>query len=137
MNEFDKQEFWGALTRLYDTSVALRDSIIALKDVSEAHEKRLDRQEVITQAILEELKQIQGMFAQLSPVSVKVSDASEIAVAAAEFLLEGMYAHKRLSRSEERGFSAQEKSQRKQERMDQEREHDEFQEQRRTRRGFN
>ena len=56
MNEFDKQEFWGALTRLYDTSVALRDSIIALKDVSEAHEKRLDRQEVITQAILEELR---------------------------------------------------------------------------------
>jgi magnesium chelatase subunit I len=70
-------------------------------------------------------------------VSVKVSDAPEIAVAAAEFLLEGMYAHKRLSRSEERGFSAQEKSTRKQERMDQDREHDEFQEQRRTRRGFN
>src|SRR5580700_2248600 len=61
-----------------------------------------------SQAILEELKQIQGLFAQLSPVSVKVSDAPEIAVAAAEFLLEGMYAHKRLSRSEERGFSAQE-----------------------------
>ena len=90
-----------------------------------------------SQAILEELKQIQGLFAQLSPVSVKVSDAPEVAVAAAEFLLEGMYAHKRLSRSEERGFSAQEKTTRKQERMDQEREHDEFQEQRRTRRGFN
>ena len=58
-----------------------------------------------------------------------------IAVAAAEFLLEGMYAHKRLSRSEERGFSAQEKATRKQERVE-EREYDEFQE-RRTRRGFN
>src|SRR5271156_1956780 len=90
-----------------------------------------------SQAILEELKQIQGLFPQLSPVSVKGSDAPEVAVAAAEFLLEGMYAHKRLSRSEERGFSAQEKSTRKQERMEQEREHDEFQEQRRTRRGFN
>jgi hypothetical protein len=56
VNEFDKQEFWGALARLYDTSVALRDSIIALKTVSETHEKRLDRQEVITQAILEELR---------------------------------------------------------------------------------
>jgi len=56
MNEFDKQEFWGALARLYDTSVVLRDSIIALKAVSETHEKRLDRQEVITQAILEELR---------------------------------------------------------------------------------
>jgi magnesium chelatase subunit I len=68
-------------------------------------------------------------------VSVKVSDAPEIAVAAAEFLLEGMYAHKRLSRSEERGFSAQEKAPRRQER--EEREYDEFQEQRRSRRGFN
>jgi magnesium chelatase subunit I len=89
-----------------------------------------------SQAILEELKQIQGLFPQLSPVSVKVSDAPEIAVAAAEFLLEGMYAHKRLSRSEERGFTAQEKATRKQERVE-EREYDEIQEQRRTRRGFN
>ncbi len=89
-----------------------------------------------SQAILEELKQIQGLFAQLSPVSVKVSDAPEIAVAAAEFLLEGMYAHKRLSRSEERGFTAQEKATRKQERAE-ERDYDEFQEQRRSRRGFN
>jgi magnesium chelatase subunit I len=89
-----------------------------------------------SQAILEELKQIQGLFPQLSPLSVKVSDAPEAGVAAAEFLLEGMYAHKRLSRSEERGFSAQEKTTRKQERTE-ERDYDEFQEQRRSRRGFN
>jgi magnesium chelatase subunit I len=90
-----------------------------------------------SQAILEELKQIQGLFTQLSPLSVKVSEAPEIAVAGAEFLLEGMYAHKRLSRSEERGFSAQEKATRKQERVEQDRDYDDFQEQRRTRRGFN
>ena len=36
----------------------------------------------------------------------------EIAVSAAEFLLEGMYAHKRISRTEERSFSAAEKKQR-------------------------
>ena len=90
-----------------------------------------------SEAILEELKQIQGLFPQLSPLSVKVSDAPEIAVAGAEFLLEGMYAHKRLSRNEERGFSAQEKTARKQERVEQDRERDDFQEQRRTRRGFN
>jgi magnesium chelatase subunit I len=90
-----------------------------------------------SQAILEELKQIQGLFSQLSPISVKVSDAPEVAVSGAEFLLEGMYAHKRLSRSEERGFSAQEKASRKQERVEQDRDYDEFQEQRRSRRGFN
>ena len=90
-----------------------------------------------SQATLEELKQIQGLFTQLSPLSVKASDAPEMAVAGAEFLLEGMYAHKRLSRSEERGFSAQEKATRKQERVEQDRDYDDFQEQRRTRRGFN
>jgi magnesium chelatase subunit I len=89
-----------------------------------------------SQAIQEELKQIQGLFAQLSPISVKSSDAPEIAVAGAEFLLEGMYAHKRLSRSEERGFTAQEKTTRRQERVE-ERDYDDFQEQRRSRRGFN
>ena len=89
-----------------------------------------------SQVILEELKQIQGLFPQLSPLSIKGSDAPEVAVAAAEFLLEGMYAHKRLSRSEERGFTAQEKATRKQERAE-ERDYDELQEQRRSRRGFN
>jgi magnesium chelatase subunit I len=87
-------------------------------------------------AALQELKQIQGLFEKL-PLAVKSSDAPEAAVAAAEFLLEGMYAHKRLSRSEERGFAAQERAQRKPERPEQEREYDDFQEQRRSRRGFN
>jgi magnesium chelatase subunit I len=89
-----------------------------------------------SEAILEELKQIQGLFEKLSPLEIKASSAPESAVAAAEFLLEGMYAHKRLSRSEERGFAAQEKAQRKPERQEQEREYDEYQE-RRSRRGFN
>src|SRR6201994_1251048 len=87
-----------------------------------------------SQAILEELKQIQGLFPQLSPLSVKVSDSPEIAVAAAEFLLEGMYAHKRLSRSEERGFTAQEKAQRSaelgQDRRDESREYEQWQQRR-------
>src|ERR1700723_1787131 len=80
-----------------------------------------------SQAILEELKQIQGLFTQLSPISVKVSDAPEVAVGGAEFLLEGMYAHKRLSRSEERGFSAQEKATRKLERVEQDSDYAGFQ----------
>lgn len=85
---------------------------------------------------LEELKQIQGLFDKLSAIGVKASDAPERAVGGAEFLLEGMYAHKRLSRSEERGFAAQEKQPRKPERPDQEREYDDYLE-RRSRRGFN
>jgi magnesium chelatase subunit I len=48
----------------------------------------------------------------LAPLQVTAKARPEIAVSAAEFLLEGMYAHKRLSRAEERVFSAGEKKSR-------------------------
>jgi magnesium chelatase subunit I len=61
---------------------------------------------------LEELQQIQGLIEKLSPLEIDAKSEPEIAVSAAEFLLEGMYAHKRLSRAEERIFSAAEKKSR-------------------------
>jgi magnesium chelatase subunit I len=83
---------------------------------------------------LEELREIQGLFEKLSPLGVKSSSAPELLVAAAEFLLEGMCSHRRLSRSEERTFAAQKKQQPKQERAAMEPEYQEWQT-RRTRRG--
>jgi magnesium chelatase subunit I len=88
-------------------------------------------------ATLAELKQIQGLLEKLTPLGVKPSDAPETATAAAEFLLEGMCAHRRISRSEERSFVAQRKPQERMERaerMDAEREYEPWQT-RRTRRG--
>jgi magnesium chelatase subunit I len=38
-----------------------------------------------------------------------VSEPDAVRAAAAEFILEGLYAHRRISRSEERGFAAEEK----------------------------
>jgi magnesium chelatase subunit I len=61
---------------------------------------------------LAELQQIQGLFEKLSPLQINGKSKPEVAVSAAEFLLEGMYAHKRLSRTEERSFTAGEKKQR-------------------------
>ncbi|WP_348268459.1 sigma 54-interacting transcriptional regulator [Edaphobacter paludis] len=61
---------------------------------------------------LAELQQIQGLFEKLSPLEVNGKTGPETAVSAAEFLLEGMYAHKRISRAEERVFSAAEKKSR-------------------------
>ena len=93
-------------------------------------------------ASLEELKQIQGLFEKLSPLEIDAASQAEVAVSAAEFLLEGMHAHKRISRSEERSFSAAEKKARTDqaaqyaERM-REREQEEFSPRNRTRRGFN
>ncbi len=61
---------------------------------------------------LAELKQIQGLFEKLAPFHITSKSQPEVAVSAAEFLLEGMTAHKRISRSEERSFSAAEKQKR-------------------------
>jgi magnesium chelatase subunit I len=87
-----------------------------------------------------ELKQIQGLFEKLTPLKINGKSSPEVAVSAAEFLLEGMYAHKRISRTEERCFTAGEKKQRIEqaagyaERM-REREQEDYRN--RTRRGFN
>ncbi len=91
---------------------------------------------------LAELKQIQGLFEKLTPLNVNGKSSAETAVSAAEFLLEGMYAHKRISRTEERSFTAAEKKQRVDqaasyaERM-REREQEDYGARNRTRRGFN
>jgi magnesium chelatase subunit I len=82
-------------------------------------------------AALADLKKIQGLFEKLSVLDVRASDDAPVAVAASEFLLEGMVAHRKLSRSEERGFVAAEKTQRKQER-DLEIEFDDWQRARRS-----
>ncbi len=86
-------------------------------------------------AAYKDLKQIQGLFQKLSPLGVKPSDNPARVVAGAEFLLEGLVAHRKLSRSEEHGFAAQEKSHRKSERQDLEIDYEDWERARRTRSG--
>jgi magnesium chelatase subunit I len=86
-------------------------------------------------AALANLKEIQGLFKSLSPLGVSSSDIPPRLVAAAEFLLEGLVAHRKLSRSEEHGFAAQEKPQRKAERQELEVDYEDWERARRTRRG--
>jgi magnesium chelatase subunit I len=65
-----------------------------------------------------------------------VSDSPQRVVAAAEFLLEGLVAHRKLSRSEQREFTAPERTPRKQERAEPELDYDDWQQPtRRSRRG--
>jgi magnesium chelatase subunit I len=87
-----------------------------------------------------ELEQIQGLFEKLTPLAINGKSKPEVSVSAAEFLLEGMYAHKRISRSEERSFTAAEKKQRNDAAVNyaekvREREVEDYKN--RTRRGFN
>ena len=58
---------------------------------------------------LNALRSIQGLMEKTVKVNVGPKDAIEKQVSAAEFILEGLHAHKRIGRSEERVFSASEK----------------------------
>jgi magnesium chelatase subunit I len=88
-----------------------------------------------TPSALADLKQIQGLLDKLSPLGIRPTDPPHAVVAAAEFLLEGMVAHRKLSRSEERVFAAQEKTGRTPDHPNVEREFEEWERGRRGRPG--
>ena len=69
------------------------------------------------QEVLEGLGQIQGLMDKLSKLNVSAKDGPETQVSAAEFILEGLHAHKKIGRNEERVFTAGEKPPKKQERV--------------------
>jgi magnesium chelatase subunit I len=57
--------------------------------------------------LLAQLKKIQGLFEHLETLGVRSKDDAAIQSSAAEFILEGLWAHKRVNRSEERGYFAE------------------------------
>jgi magnesium chelatase subunit I len=61
------------------------------------------------QEMLSSMRDIQGITEKLAAVGVKTKDAPEAVVSAAEFVLEGLYAHKKIGRSEGRVFTAGDK----------------------------
>lgn len=58
---------------------------------------------------LSSLRGIQGLMEKTVKVGIGPKDSTEAQVSAAEFVLEGLYAHKRIGRNEERVFTAGEK----------------------------
>ena len=87
------------------------------------------------QETLHKLRGIQGLLDKLSALGLTGKEPSEMLVSGAEFILEGLYAHKRIGRSEERTFTAGEKQPRREKPSI--REEDEEREFRRQRRPFN
>src|SRR5215472_4834050 len=67
------------------------------------------RDSASAQEMLHKLRGIQGLLDKLGPLGLTGKEPSEMLVSAAEFILEGLYAHKRIGRSEERVFTAGEK----------------------------
>jgi magnesium chelatase subunit I len=55
-----------------------------------------------------EFGKIQGLLESLSPLNIKPKDDAALVAAGCEFVLEGLHAHRRISRNQERGFYAEE-----------------------------
>jgi magnesium chelatase subunit I len=87
--------------------------------------------------LLETLKDIQGLSEKFTTLEVGEKDPAEIQVSAAEFVLEGLHAHKRIGRSEERVFTAGERQPRRE--PDRERQQERYRDDVpfRNKRGFN
>jgi magnesium chelatase subunit I len=59
--------------------------------------------------LVKQLSGIQGLMEKIKALGVGANEPDALRASAAEFILEGLYAHRRISRSEERGFAAEEK----------------------------
>jgi magnesium chelatase subunit I len=59
--------------------------------------------------MVKELGKIQGLMEKTGALGLGSNEPDGVRVSAAEFLLEGLYAHRRISRNEERGFVAEER----------------------------
>jgi magnesium chelatase subunit I len=87
--------------------------------------------------VLETLKTIQGLTDKLGSLDVKTKDPAEVQVSAAEFVLEGLHAHKRIGRNEERVFTAGERQPRRESERDRPQERYRDDAPFRNKRGFN
>ncbi|MFN9460663.1 MAG: magnesium chelatase, partial [Acidobacteriota bacterium] len=55
------------------------------------------------------LRAVEGLFEKTAALGIGVGESDAMRAAAAEFILEGLYAHRRISRSEELGFMGEER----------------------------
>lgn len=60
-------------------------------------------------AMVKTLSSIQGLMEKLKALKVGANEPDAVRASAAEFILEGLYSHRRISRSEERGYTAEER----------------------------
>jgi magnesium chelatase subunit I len=66
-------------------------------------------QNVDSATMVQQLGGIQGLLEKTKALGLTANEPDAVRAAAAEFVLEGLYAHRRISRNEERGYAAEEK----------------------------
>jgi magnesium chelatase subunit I len=59
--------------------------------------------------MVKELGRIQGLLEKTKPLGLGASEPDAVRAAAGEFVLEGLYAHRRISRNEETGYTAEQR----------------------------
>jgi len=59
--------------------------------------------------LVKQLNSIQGLMEKTRALGLSANEPEATRASAGEFILEGLYAHRRINRSEERGFSAEER----------------------------
>lgn len=69
---------------------------------------RLD-ENLASSDVIHHLNSIQGLLEKTGQLGLSSNESDALRVSAAEFILEGLYAHRRISRSEEREFTAGER----------------------------
>ncbi|MDQ2948942.1 MAG: sigma 54-interacting transcriptional regulator [Acidobacteriota bacterium] len=70
----------------------------------------LRMEELVSSAeMVKQLSRIQGLMEKTGALGLAVSEPDAVRASAAEFILEGLYAHRRISRNEETGFTAGER----------------------------
>jgi magnesium chelatase subunit I len=76
---------------------------------------------VDSENMVRQLGGIQGLMEKTKALGLTANEPDAVRAAAAEFVLEGLHAHKRIARSEEKGFSAEEKTRERREEVKTER----------------
>jgi magnesium chelatase subunit I len=64
---------------------------------------------VTSAQMVQQLSGIQGLMEKTKQLGLSASEPDPVRAGAGEFILEGLYAHKRISRNEEAGFTAGER----------------------------
>src|SRR5579863_5533295 len=59
--------------------------------------------------VARQLNAIQGLMEKTRALGLTLNEPDAVRASAGEFILEGLHAHRRISRSEERGFAAEER----------------------------
>jgi magnesium chelatase subunit I len=98
----------GAVGKIYDEHFAgaTMSQIIQWFDLGGS--LKLD-ETVDSATLVQQLGGIQGLMEKTKALGLTANEPDAVRAAAAEFILEGLHAHRRISRSEERGFAAEEK----------------------------